>query len=394
MPDHPVWRKPQHHSDVEHKSDHVHWVELFYDLIHVVVIFLLGNYLSHHLSIEGFFFFAGIFIAIWYAWGDTSVFNSTFVSTDFIHRLMMSAQIATVMFMAAAIPAIPGKGWPYFALAYALNRTITATLYWRALRHSSESSDMAYEMVRNYSVLAVLFVISAFLPAPYSYLLFGASVLAVQFLYMLPKIGINRFERFIPRLAHMSERFALLLLICIGEGFFKLVITLSEKGVYKVPAEVLVNFVLGGFGLIILCWIYFDFVGNAKPKDNKTSTHSLWWLGHLFLMLSAIMIGVALTGEVKVGFSESYPIGYAWLGCTGLALYLSCLLLIQFVIENRAAHEFSTVGLRLFGIALALLTLLAVINQVSTLVGNFLWFSALLSQLLIPMAKAYRKYAT
>jgi low temperature requirement protein LtrA len=29
----------------------------------------------------------------------------------------------------------------------------------------------------------------------------------------------------------MSERFALLLLIVVGEGFFKLVITLSEKGI-------------------------------------------------------------------------------------------------------------------------------------------------------------------
>ncbi|MGI9452673.1 MAG: low temperature requirement protein A [Geminicoccaceae bacterium] len=70
-----MWRKPQHHMDIDHTHDHVHWVELFYDLIHVVTIFLLGNYLSHHLSLDGFFVFAGLFIALWFAWGDLSVFN-------------------------------------------------------------------------------------------------------------------------------------------------------------------------------------------------------------------------------------------------------------------------------------------------------------------------------
>ena len=52
--DHPMWRKPQHHHDLENTHDHVHWVELFYDLIHVVTIFLLGNYLSDHLDLQGF----------------------------------------------------------------------------------------------------------------------------------------------------------------------------------------------------------------------------------------------------------------------------------------------------------------------------------------------------
>ena len=49
--------------------DHVHWIELFYDLIHVVIVFLLGNFLSDHLTLSGFVVFAGIFIAIWLAGG-------------------------------------------------------------------------------------------------------------------------------------------------------------------------------------------------------------------------------------------------------------------------------------------------------------------------------------
>jgi low temperature requirement protein LtrA len=49
---HPMWEKPKHHTEAKFKTNEVHWIELFYDLIHVVCIFLLGNALSHNLNVE------------------------------------------------------------------------------------------------------------------------------------------------------------------------------------------------------------------------------------------------------------------------------------------------------------------------------------------------------
>lgn len=388
LDNHPMWRAPQHHMDTDNAHDHVHWVELFYDLIHVVIIFLLGNYLSHHLSVEGFMVFAGLFIAIWFAWADSSVFNSLYVSTDVKHRLIMSSQIVTAMIMAASIPHIPGKGWMYFALAYSANRLITAYLYHRTHRLGVEETILATKVSRNFTALAVVFAISAFLPKPYGYWLFAAGIVSIQLQYILPKVGLLECSRFLPRLGHMSERFALLLLIVVGEGFFKLVVTLSEKGVYKVDPGVFVNFIFGGVSVFVLCWIYFDFVGNGKPKDNKKWTLVNWWLAHLFLMLSAIMVGVALAGEVKVGLWEPYPFKYAVIGCTGLAAYLLCLLWIQFNIETRVAHRFATLDIRIVGVVLALGTL-AIVPYVPSIVGNALWGTALISQIAIPVTKAY-----
>lgn len=388
LENHPMWRAPQHHLDSENAHDHVHWVELFYDLIHVVIIFLLGNYLSDHLSLQGFLIFAGVFIAIWFAWADSSVFNSLYVSTDVKHRMIMTSQIVTAMVMAASIPHIHGKGWMYFACAFAANRAITAFLYHRTNRLGVEESLLASKMSRNFALLAIVFAISAFLPSPYSFGLFALGIVAIQLLYMLPKVGALECDRFLPRLGHMSERFALLLLIVVGEGFFKLVVTLSEKGVYKVDPGVFVNFVFGGISVFVMCWIYFDFVGNAKPKNDKKWTLVNWWLAHLFLMLSAIMVGVALAGEVKVGLWEPYPFKYAVIGCVGLASYLACLLWIQFNIEERVAHRFATINIRIVGIVLAMLTL-AVVPYVPSIVGNAIWGTALISQIAIPVTKAY-----
>lgn len=212
--DHPMWRKPQHHQDLDHVHDHVHWTELFYDLIHVVTIFLLGNYLSHHLDLNGFLIFAGVFITLWYAWGELSIFNSIYVSTDVWHRIIMSVMICTVMFMAASIPAIDGSGWTFFALGFAANRAMIAALYFRARRTNESSSSMCSEQVRNFTFFAIVFVITAFLPKPYAYWTFVAAMIATQLVYMIPRISVIRFDRFVPRKGHMAERFALLMLIC------------------------------------------------------------------------------------------------------------------------------------------------------------------------------------
>ncbi|GAA3920870.1 low temperature requirement protein A [Litoribacillus peritrichatus] len=388
LQEHPMWRKPQHHQDLDHAHDHVHWVELFYDLIHVVTIFLLGNYLSHHLNLDGFLVFCGVFIALWYAWGELSIFNSIYVSTDVWHRVIMSVMICTLMFMAAAIPSIGGKGWAFFALGFAANRAMLAMLYFRARRNNSSTHSLCNEQIRTFSIFAIIFASTAFIPQPYCYWAFGAAIVATQALYMIPRLSILRYERFVPRLGHMAERFALLTLIVLGEGFFKLVVTLSEKGIYKVSPDVLVNFIIGGVSMFIMCWIYFDFVGNGKPKDDKLGTLVKWWLAHLVLMICGVMVGVALAAEVKIGFWEPYPTKYAAIGCFGLAGYIAMLWVLKNVIEHRVASDFGRWDVRLFGIVMAI-GCFFIVPHVPAIVANFIWGFALLSQILFPLTRAW-----
>jgi len=367
----------------------VHWVELFYDLIHVVCVFLLGNYLSDHLSVQGFLVFAALFSVIWMSWAESSYFNSIFVSTDVYHRCIMTAQICTVMLMAAAIPHIGGKGAMYFSLAYAFNRAITAGMYWRVTRHSVASCQVSREMARNFFAAAAMYLVAAFLPSPWNFWLFGFTILLMQVSFLHSKYGVMRLPRFTPRMGHFSERFALLFLIVMGEGFFKLVVTLSEKGVYKVSPDVFFNFFLGGIMIFCLTWVYFDFVGNGRPRSTQRWVMARWWYGHLTLMLSAIMIGVALKAEVKIGFLESYPLKYAALGCTGLVLFITSLAAIQASIEERLAHRVYTRDVQLFGIGMALFTLL-IVSYVPSIVGNAFYGIAAFSQIAVPFVRAVR----
>ena len=389
LSDYPLWRSPKHHEDFDDAHDHVHWVELFYDLIHVVCVFMLGNYLSHHLSVEGFFIFAALFTVIWMAWAESSYFSSLFVSTDVYHRCIMLAQVCTVMLMAASIPNITSGGAVFFGVAYACNRALTALLYRRVIWQRAGATEVSHEMSRNFFAASVLFLIAAFLPSPWNYWLFGITIILIQISFFHPTFGVMRLKRFTPRIAHFSERFALLFLIVMGEGFFKLVIALSEQGVDKVSLDVFFNFFTGGIIIFVLSWAYFDFVGYGRPKKDSKKLRARWWYGHLLLMLSGIMIAVALKAEAQVNFLDSYPFKYAALGCGGLVLFCSSLAIIQSGIEHQAGHLFYTRDIQLFGIGMAIVTLCAA-PFVPSWIGNSLFGIAVFSQVVIPMIRAVR----
>lgn len=389
--EYPIWRKPQHHLNLEKPDHHVHWVELFFDLIHVVTIFLLGGYLSHHLDLHGFLVFAGLFVALFYAWTDSAVYNSLFVSTDILHRVIMALQIVTVMFVAASITSVTGEGWPYFALAYGANRALTALLYARARGHAGGAAQLAYEMSRNFGILAVFFALSAFLPKPAAFWVFGLTLVAVQLQFMLPKIGTLRLSYFTPRMGHIVERFGLIMLILLGEGFFKLVVTLSEEGISHAQPEVLLNMATGGVGLFAMAWIYFDSIGNAPVKIGRpTETWVKYWMANIVLMLSTVMVGVALAGEVHVGFWDPYPAKYGMIGVPGLILFLGAIWYLQSLVDERDVTRRYTAGMvRMLGIATAVL-LFFIIDDVPAIVGNLLFGFALASQILIPLVRILR----
>ncbi|MCB1526619.1 MAG: low temperature requirement protein A [Hyphomicrobiaceae bacterium] len=392
LKDHPMWRRPTHHMDVQNPTDHVQWVELFFDLVHVVTIFILGNYLSHHLDWTGFLIFSGLFLAVFYAWADSSVFNSLYISTDVTHRLIMAMQIVTMMLIAASIPSAAGKGWAYFALAYAMNRALTAALYQRVRCNGTEGTALAKEQARNFFILAIVFAVSAVIPKPYCYWLFGVGVILVQLQYMLPRIGTLRFERFVPRLGHIAERFALLMLILIGEGFFKIVVTLSEKGIYKVSADTLINNVIGGLSLFVIAWLYFDTAGNAKLKNRRLPNLLAYWFSHIVLMWATVMIGVALAGEVYVGFVDPYPTGYGAIGSAGLAIFLAAIWALQNLVEDHCQiKKFHRAWLRAAGIALALVVLF-IHPHVPSIVSNMIWGTALYLQVLVPYIQAFKEH--
>jgi len=65
---------------------HATWLELFYDLIYVVVIARLAHLITHahdnHLSLEAYLLFVALFICVWWAWTGHTMFQNRFDNDD------------------------------------------------------------------------------------------------------------------------------------------------------------------------------------------------------------------------------------------------------------------------------------------------------------------------
>ena len=57
--------------ELSHQEQAVGWLELFFDLVYVATIVALGNWLSHHQSLEGVAGFVLIFTPVWGSWVGT-----------------------------------------------------------------------------------------------------------------------------------------------------------------------------------------------------------------------------------------------------------------------------------------------------------------------------------
>src|SRR5438128_8231872 len=96
-----------------------------------LLILLKGSQCSQDVSIYGFLSFVALFIPVCWSWIGVTFYSTRFETDDLKHRLLMLLQIAAAVFMAVNVPDGLGKNSGWFALSYAVIRTILVIEYLR-----------------------------------------------------------------------------------------------------------------------------------------------------------------------------------------------------------------------------------------------------------------------
>ena len=209
-----------------------------------------------------------------------------------------------------------------FALSYAAVRIILVVEYIRTGKNQSFSS--ATPLIRRYSrgflCGAIVWVISAFIPPPFRFVLWGIG-LAIDF--AMPITAGRLHSQFAPHVSHLPERMGLFTIIVLGESVLAVV-----TGVSNMEFDIYSMLILG-LSLSIpfsLWWLYFDSVDGAPIRavreKGKIGLYSIWLYGHFPLVVAITSVGVGLgdiTSKVH-GLALSYT--EQWLICGSVALSL------------------------------------------------------------------------
>ena len=119
------WHDPPRMRTVEDDDGderHATWLELFFDLVFVVAVAQLADGLAGDPSLHGFLIFAGLFVAVWWAWVGYTFYADRFDTDDPPHRVLMLVGMFLVAVLASVIPEAFHGETAAFALAYAAVR--------------------------------------------------------------------------------------------------------------------------------------------------------------------------------------------------------------------------------------------------------------------------------
>lgn len=271
----------------------VTWLELFFDLIFVAAVSQVAEPLREHYSVVGVIRFAPLFVLIWWAWTGHAVFSTRFDTDDGIQRGLTLVQMFAVAVMAAnAKDALDSRSSAGFAAAYAAVRFVLVAQYFRA-GQVREARPLTTRYLGGHGAAAVVWLVSAFVPAPERFWIWG-----VAFAIDLgtPWLAVRHSVNVPPDAVHLPERFGLFTLILLGESVVAVMQGMESQEDWTSAAA---TSAFLGMGIsFLIWWWYFDGASAASEQPVRTKRDSvrfhIWSYAHFPLSVGIVIAGVGI----------------------------------------------------------------------------------------------------
>lgn len=344
------WQEPRRAGDrIEHRQ--VTFLELFYDLVYVALVAELSHSLSSHISWAGLGRFAFLFIIVWWAWLNGSLYHDLHGNNDIRTRVFTFLQMFTVVAMAVFAHDALGESSVGFALSCAGFQLLLTWLWWRTGVYDEAHRPLAMPYVVTYLLSTILFLVSVFVAEPLRYYLWGAglllSLLAPLFWRLrsvTPEIQAQM-DLSMDVSDSLVERFGLFTIIVLGEVIIGIVSGVNEN--HELTWQVGIIAVLSMLVAIGLWWVYFDLISHHRPHRNMGIVF-IWLYLHLFLTIGITAVGASVLNVVKHA-GESLPDEVRWLllAATAMTLIATAFLTrtTQILPEHQRVHDIGRRGL-------------------------------------------------
>ncbi|HEY7107424.1 MAG TPA: low temperature requirement protein A [Acidimicrobiia bacterium] len=271
------------------------WLELFYDLVFVAAILVLSDAVSHLHDGVRVTRVVVVFSALWLVWLATTLFANRYRVQDFVHRMLVLAQ----MFLVALVAIEAHAGVEHDAASLAVTYTglvgTVAIMYTRAAYHQTGGRvDTRFRAIVAW-ISSALFAVSIAVPWPGKTILWiaGATALVVSTFARGGLIGPTEDADIDPR--HLVERMGAFTIIVCGEAFVKVAIAVSGSSLIEVDVVAL----FFQFVLTFAIWTsYFEDVPHAGIRRGRLYA---WIVLHLFLQIAIAGTAIGVAKLVKIG---------------------------------------------------------------------------------------------
>lgn len=340
------FRPPRRHGEVlAHRT--VSYLELFYDLVFVVLIAQISRSLAGDVTWVGVRDFLIVFALIWIAWVNGTLYHDLHGREDGRSRTYIFAQVSLLVLLSvftvqAAEDPTDGRG---FAIVFTLLVMLIAWQWFEVRRFDTpEWRPVAGRYVQGIVIIAVIVAISAALDNQDVRLALWGIAVGLSLAGNLVMTLRPRSDQMVQATRvteSLAERFGLFTIIVLGEVVVGVAngLAASEHD-FRTIATGLIALSIG-FGF---WWNYFDFVGGRVPGVGRARV--AWMYGHLPLAIGISATGAGMIGLVEHAGDGRTPTATAWLISASTA---TVALSIAVLTKTIAAHS----GRRLVSLTLA-----------------------------------------
>ena len=324
---------PRPHGEVITNRS-VGFLELFYDLIYVVLIAQAAHTLAANISWQTLGEFAVVFGLIWMAWTNGTFFHELHGREDGRNRTLIFTQMLLLGVLGTYVGHAADSDSAEFAAVFALVLLLLAWQWFTVVRRdSAEFRRVSIPYLISVIASALIMAGSVFAPADWRVPIW-ALFLLTWIVGSLVAFAGDRETGVAPTESGV-ERFGLFTIIVLGEVVVGVVEGLSEaqRGVPATATAVLALTI--GFGL---WWNYFDSVGRRLPE--KGTRYAIWIFGHLPATLAIAATGAAMVSLIEHSGEAHTPAPTSWL----LAGSVACALLSLIVIARSLLKARSLPG--------------------------------------------------
>lgn len=304
--------KLQYHSPHRHAT----WLELFFDLVFVVVVSKVTHLLAHthhgHLEDGIWWKFPLMLLPIWWIWMIHTLWANLYDRDHQPHRATTLLLMLQMVVLSTVLTTDWGKVYPLFNACYFGLRITVAALYFLGSQGHGELDSFARRRGTG-MVIAALVSLSSFLfPEPWRYGVFYLGI-AIDMLLPILQRGRNRGPGVHGE--HLVERMGLLIIILMGESIISL-----SAGLGKVEwtAPTITAGLTGAVLIGAAWWIYFDSYNRLEENEGEPCGGLVLAYPHFFTCLGLSVIANVIYHAI---YSDLDRHSYQVMAIAGMAVF-------------------------------------------------------------------------
>ena len=281
----------------------VTFLELFFDLVFVLVITQISLLLLGDLTPKGAAEMLFLLVAIWVAWVYTTWWTNTFDTDAVPVRLVVLIMMLAGTMMALAIPQAWGDRALLFALAYVGMHVVRNGFSVVAAKRLDADHVLQIGFLRLFiwSVFTGALWIAGAIAGGQTHIVMWIVALSLEVTsayvgYWVPGLGRQQMgDRDIDS-GHFAERFQLFIIIVLGES---IVITGATAAALELTSPRLAAVVVAVAMAAALWWLYFNMVAARSVQDLEAASNEQARLArdaysytHILLVLGIMLVAI------------------------------------------------------------------------------------------------------